>query len=71
MIADRKSSISEAATLREIGEFWDIHDFADFDSDTADIEMRFSSSIVIAPDLLAEIETQANMHGETAEEPPE
>lgn len=54
-MADRKSSISGVKTLREIGEFWDTHDFTDFDMDTADVEMKFSSAIVSALALELEV----------------
>ncbi|HEY53008.1 MAG TPA: hypothetical protein G4N94_06090 [Caldilineae bacterium] len=67
MAENRKSSISEASTLREIGAFWDTHDFTDFDSDAPDVKIEFASSIAIEPDLLSEIEDQASMRGVTVE----
>ena len=67
MPENRKSSISEARTLREVGEFWDTHDFTDFDSDAPDIKMEFSSAIAIEPDLLSEIEGHASIRGVTVE----
>ena len=67
MAENKKSSISQATTLREMGEFWDSHDFTDFDSDASDVEMKFSSSIAIEPDLLSEIEAQASMRGVSVE----
>jgi len=59
--------MSDASTLREIGEFWDTHDFADFDSDAPDVKMEFASAVAIEPDLLSEIEDQASMRGVTVE----
>ena len=38
MDADRLSSISKADTLEKMGEFWDTHDFTDFDTDAPDVE---------------------------------
>ena len=67
MPENRKSSISGVTTLREVGEFWDTHDFTDFDSDAPDVKMEFSSSIAIEPDLLSEIEGHASIRGVTVE----
>ncbi len=58
-----KSSISKAQSYEAMGEFWDSHDFTDFDYDKADIEYRVSSSISIEPDLLSELEQQAKLRG--------
>jgi len=67
MAENRKSSISGATTLREVGEFWDTHDFTSFDSEAPDVKMEFLSSIAIEPDLLSEIEGQASIRGVTVE----
>jgi hypothetical protein len=34
----RKSSISKAQSLEAMGEFWDSHDFTDFNTDEADVK---------------------------------
>ena len=50
-MAETKSSISNAQSYREIGEFWDSHDLGDFEGQTrpADFEVRpQSSSIYVA-----------------------
>ena len=39
------SSISKADTLEKIGEFWDTHDFTDFDTDAPDVEFKISCAI--------------------------
>ena len=57
------SSVSNARTLREIGAFWDEHDFSDFDTDAPDVEYHISSTVVIEPDLLSAIAEQADMRG--------
>lgn len=42
----RKSSISQAITYEEMGEFWDSHDFTDFDDpQLPDIEFEFRLSL--------------------------
>ena len=40
MDANKLSSISKADTDEKIGEFWDEHDFTDFDTDVPDIELE-------------------------------
>jgi hypothetical protein len=43
MAADSRSSISQAETLERIGEFWDTHDFTDYDDPALpDVEMTIS-----------------------------
>jgi len=48
MEENRVSSISRADSDEKIGEFWDSHDFTDFDTDAPDAEFeviaRFLSS---------------------------
>ena len=48
MEENRVSSISRADSDEKIGEFWDSHDFTDFDTDASDAEFeviaRFLSS---------------------------
>ena len=62
-----KSSISKAQSLEAMGEFWDSHDFTDFDTDEADVEYKVSSSISIEPDLLSDLEQQAKLRGVSIE----
>ena len=40
MDANKVTSISKADTIDTIGDFWDTHDFTDFDSDGPDVEFR-------------------------------
>ena len=42
-----KSSISNAGTLEEMGEFWDTHDFTDFDTDRPDVEFTIAPTVSI------------------------
>ena len=63
MDANRLSSISKADTLKKMGEFWDNHDFTDFDTDAPDVEFEISCAIPIELDLLSSVEQQARMRG--------
>lgn len=63
MDANRLSSISKADTLEKMGEFWDNHDFTDFDTDAPDVEFEISCAIPIELDLLSSVEQQARMRG--------
>ncbi len=68
MAANNRSSISQAETLEQIGEFWDTHDFTDYD-DVArpDVEITFSGAVAIEAELLAALDEQAAQRGVTVE----
>ena len=57
------SSISKASNYEQIGEFWDTHDFTEFDDDTPDIQFNISCAISIEPGLFASVESQAKKRG--------
>lgn len=63
MAENRLSSISQADSLAKMGEFWDTHDFTQFDTDAPDVEFTISSTVSIEPDLLAAMEKQARLRG--------
>ena len=64
MGANRVSSISQAETLEKIGEFWDTHDFTDFDNlATPDVECQMACAIPIEVELLSALEQHARLHG--------
>ena len=63
MDASKLSSISKAITDEKIGEFWDGHDFTDFDTDAPDIEFEVAYSVPLEVDLFSEIEKQAQQRG--------
>ncbi|MEZ4862837.1 MAG: CopG family antitoxin [Caldilineaceae bacterium] len=63
MPENRLSSISQADSLEEMGEFWDTHDFTQFDTDASDIAFTVASTVAIEPDLLAAMEQQARLRG--------
>ena len=59
-----KSSVSKASSHEKIGEFWDKHDFTEFDDPGAlDVEFNIAVAIPIEPDLLSDIEELAHMRG--------
>ena len=59
-----KSSVSKANSLKKLGEFWDKHDFTEFDDpNVPDVEFHVSVAIPIEPDLLSEIEELAHLRG--------
>jgi hypothetical protein len=63
----RVSSISNADTLEKMGEFWDTHDFTDFDTDAPDVEFEISCAVPIEVDLLSSVEKQAHRRGVSVE----
>jgi hypothetical protein len=59
-----KSSISKANSLEKMGDFWDKHDFTEFDdANVPDAEFQVTAAIAIEPDLLSDIEELAQMRG--------
>ncbi|HEY0347573.1 MAG TPA: hypothetical protein VGC60_05405 [Pyrinomonadaceae bacterium] len=62
-IEDRLSSISKADSDEKVGEFWDTHDFTEFDTNTPDAEFDIISTVPIQLELLNEIEAQATNRG--------
>ncbi|MCP4398520.1 MAG: hypothetical protein GY801_14640 [bacterium] len=58
------SSISHADTLEKMGEFWDTHDFTDFDTpDAPDVEFTVSCAVPVELELLSSVEKQARRRG--------
>ncbi len=61
---ENKSSVSKADSPEKLGEFWDKHDFTEFDDSNApDIEVHVSVAIPVEPDLLSDIEELAHRRG--------
>lgn len=61
---NKLSSISKADTLEKIGEFWDTHDFTDFDNpDAPDVKFEVSCAVPIEEELFARVEQQAKLRG--------
>lgn len=67
MQESNRSSISQAQSLEEMGEFWDTHDFTEFDNDAPDVAFTVASSIAIEADLLSAVEQQARLRGVSVE----
>ena len=64
------ASISRGTTAREIGEFWDSHDFTDYEAECPDVTDQFEFDIqsvrhlvAVDPDLLQEAITSAHRKG--------
>ena len=63
-MAANKSSKSKADSISKMGEFWDKHDFAEFDNPNApDVEFHISVAVPVEPDLLSDIEELAHRRG--------
>ncbi|MBM3144128.1 MAG: hypothetical protein FJ010_03985 [Chloroflexi bacterium] len=62
-MAANKSSISQASNLEEMGEFWDTHDFTEYDSDVPDVGFEIMCAVPIEVELLNSLEKQANLRG--------
>lgn len=60
---NRLSSISKADSDEKIGEFWDRHDFTDFDTEAPNAEFEIISTVPVQLELLNEIEKQAAKRG--------
>jgi len=60
---NKLSSISKADSLEKMGEFWDEHDFTDFDTEIPDVEFDVSCAVPIEVNLLSIVEKQARIRG--------
>ena len=63
MAENRLSSISKSDSDEKIGEFWDRHDFTDFDTNAPDAEFEIISTVPVQLELLNEIEAHAVKRG--------
>jgi hypothetical protein len=64
MDANRLSSLSQADTDAGMGEFWDTHDFTEFDNpDLPDAKFTVVCAVPIEVELFAAIEKQAHQRG--------
>ncbi|OGL47353.1 MAG: hypothetical protein A2161_12245, partial [Candidatus Schekmanbacteria bacterium RBG_13_48_7] len=54
----------KAQTVEKMGEFWDNHDFTDFDNSGApDVKFKVTCAVPIELDLLTLVEKQAQLRG--------
>lgn len=64
MDTNRLSSISKANTDEKIGEFWDTHDFTEYDDPNApDVEFESVHSVTIEAELFRALQEQAQQRG--------
>jgi len=64
MDANKLSSISQADTDEGMGEFWDIHDFTDFDNpELLDVKFAIACAVPIEVELFTALEKQAHQRG--------
>lgn len=64
MDANRRSSISQADTDEGIGEFWDTHDFTEFDNPALpDVKFTMTCAVPIEVELFTALERQASQRG--------
>jgi len=64
MDGNNRSSISQADTLYGIGEFWDTHDFTEFDDpNLPDAEFTFTRAVPIEIELLVSLQREAHQRG--------
>ena len=61
------SSLSKTDSLEKMGEFWDTHDFTEFDSDIPDVKFDVTCAVPVEIDLFAQIEQQARQRGVSVE----
>lgn len=61
------SSISQALTYEEIGEFWDTHSLADYQNQTHEVEFEVRASrgrrVAIDPGIYSRLEVSARARG--------
>jgi hypothetical protein len=65
---EKISSISQADSLEKMGEFWDTHDFTDFDDpNRPDVQFKVSCAVPLDAELFASVEKQARLRGISVE----
>lgn len=64
MAVNKPNLIPPAESLEQLGEFWDTHDFTEFDDpQAADVEFQVACAVPIEAKLLATLEQQALRRG--------
>ncbi|MGH8474348.1 MAG: hypothetical protein ACRER2_01005 [Methylococcales bacterium] len=63
MHENKLSSISRRDSDEKIGDFWDLHDFTDFDTEAADVDFEVCCTVPIEVELLKEIRKYAHERG--------
>lgn len=67
MAENKTSSISKSNSDETLGEFWDSHDFTEFDTDAPDAQFEIISTVPVQLELLNEIEERAAKRGVNVE----
>jgi hypothetical protein len=68
MAASKKqSSTSKADTIEKLGEFWDAHDFAEYDTDAPDVDFKVVCAVPVELELFSQVEQQAHLRGVSVE----
>ncbi len=64
---DKKTSISKASTLEEIGDYWDNHSLADYWDQTEEVEFKIRAAkrhrLTIDPELYDKITSSSHKRG--------
>ena len=63
----RPSSISKCSTYEKVGEFWDTHDFTEYDTDEPDVEFKLVCAVPVEVELFSQVERQAQLRGVSVE----
>jgi len=64
------TSVSKSRSLREMADFWDSHDTADYPLNRVEFEVNVSARqhyVAVDPDLLAEVRQAAHTRGLSTE----
>ena len=71
MPRNKVTSISNARTIQEIGDFWDTHSLADYWEQTQEAEFEVRAKrrhrVIVDPDVYSQIEERARINGVAAE----
>ncbi|MBC8161514.1 MAG: hypothetical protein H7Z42_09880 [Roseiflexaceae bacterium] len=67
MVENKYSSISHADSLEAMGEFWDVHDFTEYDTDADDVVVTLRHPVRIERHLLGALTAQARYRGVSVE----
>lgn len=66
--SNQLSAVSKANTLQGMGEFWDTHDFTEFDDQSVpDVEFEAACGVPVELDLFSLVEQQAQLRGVATE----
>ena len=66
----KATGVSKSRTLRELADFWDTHDTADYPLNQVTFDVSVSARqhfVAVDPDILAEIRARAHARGLSAE----